>query len=70
LKAVLRANWAVESRACHDNFLTCDKAYLSACRQPGLSDTPDDPGMRIYSTAFCRAQQLFCLSQLDCIIRG
>jgi hypothetical protein len=30
-------------------------AYLSACRQPGLSDMPDNPGiMPIYTTGYKR----------------
>jgi len=64
--AVLRYDWAGERGSCHDDFLTCDKAYLSACRQPGLSDTPENPGMNsIYTKRKRGTRPLFRFYQVE-----
>jgi hypothetical protein len=39
------------------------KAYQSACRQPGLFDTPESPDCCVYIMAFYAVQHLFFLSQ-------
>jgi hypothetical protein len=46
----LGCDWAVERGIRHDFSLHASVAYLSACRQPGLSDTPDNPGINEYYT--------------------
>jgi len=44
LKAVVRLYWAGEGSTTHE-ILTCELRLgaLSACRQPGLSETPGTP---------------------------